>query len=80
MLATGKSIVAVFNKLMEKGIPKEIHIVVVIAAPEGIAFLEEQLPNHCHLWIASLDEHLSEKDYIVHGLGDAGDLSFGNKL
>lgn len=80
MLATGKSIVAVFNKLMETSTPKEIHIAIVIAAPEGIAHLQEQLPDHCHLWIASIDEHLNEKKYIVPGLGDAGDLAYGNKL
>jgi len=80
MLATGQSIVTVFNKLMETSTPKEIHIAVVIAAPEGIAHLQEQLPDHCHLWIASIDEHLNEKKYIVPGLGDAGDLAYGNKL
>ena len=80
MLATGQSIVAVFNKLMETATPKEIHIAVVIAAPEGIAHLQEQFPDHCHLWIASIDEHLNEKKYIVPGLGDAGDLAYGNKL
>ena len=80
MLATGQSIVAVFNKLMERGTPKEIHIAVVIAAPEGIAHLESLLPDNCHLWIASIDEKLNEKNYIVPGLGDAGDLAFGNKL
>ena len=43
-------------------------------------FLEENLPNNCNLWVASLDEKLNEKDYIVPGLGDAGDLAYGNKL
>jgi uracil phosphoribosyltransferase len=80
MLATGQSIVAVFNRLMERGAAKEIHIAVVIAAPEGIAHLEEHLPNTCHLWVASLDERLDEHSYIVPGLGDAGDLSYGTKL
>ena len=80
MLATGQSIVAVFNKLMERGTPKEIHIAVVIAAPEGIAHLEEHLPKNCHLWVASLDEKLNEHSYIVPGLGDAGDLAYGEKL
>jgi uracil phosphoribosyltransferase len=80
MLATGQSIVAVFNKLMVRETPKEIHIVVVIAAPEGIAYLEELLPKNCHLWVASCDEKLNEKNYIVPGLGDAGDLAYGNKL
>ena len=80
MLATGQSIVAVFTKLMERGNPKEVHIAVVIAAPEGIAHLESKLPANCHLWIASIDEKLDEHSYIVPGLGDAGDLAYGTKL
>ena len=80
MLATGQSMVAVFNKLMEKGLPKEIHIAVIIAAPQGIDFLKNHLPDNCHLWVATLDETLNEKNYIVPGLGDAGDLAYGNKL
>lgn len=80
MLATGQSIVAVHEKLIENATPNEIHIVVVIAAPEGIAYLEENLPDNCHLWVASLDEKLNEKNYIVPGLGDAGDLAYGSKL
>ena len=80
MLATGQSMVAVFNALLERGNPKEIHIAVVIAAPEGIAYLEQHLPDNCHLWVATLDEKLNEKNYIVPGLGDAGDLAYGNKL
>jgi uracil phosphoribosyltransferase len=80
MLATGQSLVAVLNKLITSKKPKEIHIVVVIAAPEGIDFLEKSLPKNCHLWIASIDEKLNEKNYIIPGLGDAGDLAYGNKL
>ena len=80
MLATGQSIVAVHKKLVENATPAEFHIVVVIAAPEGVAHLEEHLPENCHLWIASLDEKLNEKNYIVPGLGDAGDLAYGSKL
>lgn len=80
MLATGQSILAVFNRLMERGTPSEIHIAVIIAAPEGIKYLEENLPDNCHLWIASLDEKLNTHSYIVPGLGDAGDLAYGIKL
>ena len=80
MLATGQSIVAVHEKLIENATPAAIHIVVVIAAPEGIAFLEKNLPKNCHLWVAALDEKLNEKNYIVPGLGDAGDLAYGSKL
>jgi uracil phosphoribosyltransferase len=80
MLATGQSIVAVLNKLHLEQKPKEIHIAVVIAAPEGIAYLEKNLPSNCHLWVAALDEKLNEKNYIIPGLGDAGDLAYGVKL
>lgn len=80
MLATGQSIVAVHEKLVQNAIPKEIHIVVVIAAPEGVTHLEKNLPDSCHLWVAALDEKLNEKNYIVPGLGDAGDLAYGSKL
>jgi len=79
MLATGHSLVAVFNKLMDQEKPKEIHICVVIAAPEGVAFLQKNLPDYCHLWIATLDEGLNENNYILPGLGDAGDLAYGEK-
>jgi len=80
MLATGQSLVAVLNKILAEHQPKKIHIAVVIASPEGIKYLQENLPENCHLWVASLDEKLNEKKYIIPGLGDAGDLAYGNKL
>jgi uracil phosphoribosyltransferase len=72
--------VAVLNKLHLEQKPKEIHIAVVIAAPEGIAYLQKNLPDNFHLWIAAIDEKLNEKNYIIPGLGDAGDLAYGSKL
>ncbi len=80
MLATGQSMVAVFDKLMEKGAPAEIHVAVIIAAPEGIGYLKSHLPDNIHLWVAALDDKLNTKNYIIPGLGDAGDLAFGPKL
>jgi uracil phosphoribosyltransferase len=80
MLATGQSLVAVLHKLHLEQKPKEIHIAVVIATPEGIEFLEKNVPSTCHLWVAALDEKLNEHNYIVPGLGDAGDLAYGIKL
>jgi uracil phosphoribosyltransferase len=80
MLATGQSLVAVLHKLHLEQKPKEIHIAVVIATPEGIEFLEKNVPENCHLWVAALDEKLNEHNYIVPGLGDAGDLAYGIKL
>jgi uracil phosphoribosyltransferase len=72
--------VAVLNKLHLEQKPKEIHIAVVIAAPEGITYLQKNLPDSFHLWIAAIDEKLNEKNYIIPGLGDAGDLAYGSKL
>ena len=80
MLATGQSMVAVFNKLLERGTPKEIHLAVVVSAPQGIEYLKQHIPENCHLWIASMDEGLDSKNYILPGLGDAGDLCYGSKL
>lgn len=80
MLATGHSMVAVFDQLMMKEQPKEIHICVVIAAPEGIDYLKKHLPDNIHLWVASLDDSLNENKYIIPGIGDAGDLAYGEKL
>mgnify|MGYP001460772963 FL=1 len=80
MLATGQSLVAVYDAIKKYGAPKELHIVAVIAAKEGIAFVQEHFPENTHLWIAAIDEELSDKGYIIPGLGDAGDLAFGVKL
>ncbi|EDO25638.1 predicted protein [Nematostella vectensis] len=80
MLATGQSIVAVLEKLNAEEKPKRIDIAVAIAAPEGVQYLQEKLPENVHLWIAALDEKLNEKNYIIPGLGDAGDLAYGIKL
>lgn len=80
MLATGQSLVEVFNALKKYDTPKEIHIVAVIGAKQGIDFAAKHLPENTQLWIATIDETLNKKGYIVPGLGDAGDLAFGEKL
>lgn len=80
MLATGQSMVATFKALKPFGIPKEIHLISVIGAQEGVNFVEKHFDKNTHLWIATIDEKLNEKGYIIPGLGDAGDLSFGQKL
>ncbi len=80
MLATGNSLVAVLEALKKHGIPKEIHLVCVIGATEGIEFIKNHFPKNTHLWIAAIDDTLNEKGYIIPGLGDAGDLAFGQKL
>jgi len=80
MIATGQSLVATYEALKPFGSPKEIHLVAVIGAKEGIEFIKDKFPKNTHLWIATIDEELNEKGYIVPGLGDAGDLAFGKKL
>lgn len=81
MLATGGSLVAAHRAFLEAGTPKHLHICVVIAAPEGIAALQKAFPSDdVTLWTAAIDERLNEKAYIVPGLGDAGDLCFGEKI
>ena len=80
MLATGQSLVSVFEALQKQGTPKEIHIVAVIGAKEGIEFIKNHFPENTHLWIAAIDDVLNDKGYIIPGLGDAGDLAFGPKL
>lgn len=80
MVATGQSLLATFEALKPFGIPKEIHLAAVIGAQEGIDFVAKHFPENTHLWIAAIDKDLNSKGYIVPGLGDAGDLAFGEKL
>lgn len=80
MLATGSSMVAVYEALRKHGTPKQIHIVSAIATPEAIAFVSKKLPANTQIWVAAIDDELTAKSYIVPGLGDAGDLAFGIKI
>lgn len=80
MLATGQSLVSTFEALKPFGTPKEIHLVSVIAAKEGIKYIEDYFPESTQLWVATIDDKLNKQGYIVPGLGDAGDLAFGEKL
>jgi uracil phosphoribosyltransferase len=79
MLATGSSMVLTCKELMSKGKIKTLHIVSVIASVEGVEYVKKNLPK-AHLWLGSVDEELTTKAYIVPGLGDAGDLAFGEKM
>ncbi|MDQ7918158.1 uracil phosphoribosyltransferase [Mesonia sp. MT50] len=80
MLATGRSFVNVYKALENMGKPKEIHLVAVIGAEEGIELLKKEFPEDTHLWIATIDPSLNDRGYIVPGLGDAGDLCYGSKM
>jgi len=79
MLATGSSIIKSLNALIEEyGIPKEIHIVAVVASSAGLEYINIEYPD-ATVWIGAEDEELTAKSFIVPGLGDAGDLAFGQK-
>tara|TARA_R110000787_G_scaffold71771_1_gene159782 strand:+ start:33376 stop:34029 length:654 start_codon:yes stop_codon:yes gene_type:complete len=80
MLATGQSLVAVYEAIKKQRTIEEVHIVSVIGSAEGIDFIKSHFPENTHLWIAAIDDELNNKGYIVPGLGDAGDLAFGAKL
>jgi uracil phosphoribosyltransferase len=79
MLATGKSLEETLNLLKEKGQPSHLYLASVIAAPEGIQHLSQVVKGAASLWTFAIDEKLNSDFYIVPGLGDAGDLSFGEK-
>jgi len=78
MLATGASLVKTIDLLKKEGTPSELHVAAVIASTEGIDFLRRHEPT-VKIWCGSIDEELTAKGYIVPGLGDAGDLAFGEK-
>ena len=81
MLATGSSMVLAYNKMCELGEPAHTHIVCPIASEQSLGYLSRNLPHKkVTLWVAAVDEELTNKSFIVPGIGDAGDLAYGNKL
>lgn len=80
MLATGASILLAYKTLLTKGKPLHTHIVSVLGSQEGVEFLKSHLPSEeVTIWVGAVDDELTAQAYIVPGLGDAGDLSFGSK-
>jgi len=80
MLATGTSMVMVYKTLLKNGNPKRVHIVSAIATQEALAMIKKHFPENTEVWVGAIDEELTAQAYIVPGLGDAGDLAFGDKL
>lgn len=78
MLATGASLVKTIGFLQKEGQFAELHVACVIASQEGINHLASAVPG-VKIWCGDIDEELNSKGYIVPGLGDAGDLAFGEK-
>ena len=80
MLATGGSLELAYQAFLSTGKPAKLHICCVIASRQGIERLQHAFPgDDVTLWVAAIDPQLNDRAYIVPGLGDAGDLSFGEK-
>lgn len=79
MLATGQSMVMTYKAIVEKGRPRHTHVVCALASAQGIEYVKKNLPQDVTLWVGAIDEELTAQSYIVPGLGDAGDLAFGEK-
>ena len=79
MLASGQSMVLAYKALLKRGTPAKVHIVSVIGSQQGIDLVSENLPKNTTLWIGGIDPKMTTQSYIVPGLGDAGDLAFGEK-
>ena len=81
MIASGASMSLAYQSLLTLGTPKHVHLISLIASKEGLNHLRKKLPNKgVSLWLGALDDELTVKSYIVPGLGDAGDLAYGEKI
>jgi uracil phosphoribosyltransferase len=79
MLASGSSMVLAYKALLERGLPAHLHVVVIIASEEGLEFALDNLPPGTTFWLGAVDPAMTDRKYIVPGLGDAGDLAYGAK-
>ena len=81
MLASGKSMEIGYEALFSKGTPSHVHLVAIIASEEGVNYIKEKITaDNVTLWLGAVDPEMTPKSYIVPGLGDAGDLAFGEKI
>lgn len=81
MLASGKSMEIGYQALFSKGKPEHIHLLAIIASQEGVDYVLENIKDdNVTLWLGAIDPEMTPKSYIVPGLGDAGDLAYGEKI
>lgn len=80
MLASGESILVALEVLKKRGNAAHIHIVALISSQVGIDYVLKNLPDNTTLWVGAIDSELNANSYIVPGLGDAGDLAYGEKI
>lgn len=80
MLATGSSMELAYKALLSKGMPAYIHVASVIASRQGVDYIRNHFPaDRTTIWCGAIDEEVNSHSYIVPGLGDAGDLAYGEK-
>ena len=80
MLATGGSMELAYRALLTKGDPEHVHIASIIASQKAIEYVQEHFPSDkTTVWVGAIDPELDDHSYIVPGLGDAGDLAYGEK-
>ena len=81
MLASGKSMEIGYEALFSKGTPSHIHLVSIIASKQGVDYISKNITaENVTLWLGAVDGDMTSKSYIVPGLGDAGDLAYGEKI
>jgi len=81
MLASGKSMEIGYEALFSKGTPSHIHLVAIIASQQGVDYVSKNITaDNVTLWLGAVDGDMTSKSYIVPGLGDAGDLAYGEKI
>lgn len=79
MLATGTSMALVYKALLKQGTPSKVIVVAAIATPEALELLKKKMPANTAYYIGAIDGELTAQSYIVPGIGDAGDLAYGEK-
>lgn len=80
MLATGASMELGYRALLRNGTPAHIHVASVIASRQSIEYVKNNFPDDTTVWAGAIDDSINAHSYIVPGLGDAGDLAFGEKI
>lgn len=81
MLASGKSMEIGYHALFSKGTPKHVHLVAIISSRQGVDYLVKNIKaENVTLWLGAVDDEMTPHSYIVPGLGDAGDLAYGEKI
>lgn len=79
MLATGNSMITVYKALMKQGKPSKVIICVAVAAEPALQYVRKHLPSSVEIYVGAIDKELTAQSYIVPGMGDAGDLAYGEK-